>query len=160
MPMSLQHLWQLSYESKIIDVLRNAKYAIPLIQSLHLVGLTLVLGTTVAFNLRLLGFGMRKITMAVLTKQLWRLAIGGLLLSIFTGILVFIPDPARYAANTAFKTKLVLLALAILFHFTVFRRALRSDEPASRRRNAIVAAVSLTLWFGVGWAGRAIAFLG
>ena len=157
---SLQHLWQLSYDSKIIDVLRNAKYAIPLIQSLHLFGLTLVLGTTVAFNLRLLGFAMRKMAMPVLNKQLWRMAIGGLWLSIFTGILVFVPDPARYAANTAFKTKLVLLALAILFQFTVFRRTLRSEAPASRRRNAIVAAVSLTLWFGVGWAGRAIAFLG
>jgi hypothetical protein len=158
--MSLQHLWQLSYDSKTIDLLRNAKYAIPLIQSLHLFGLTLVLGTTVALNIRLLGFGMRKIKMRVLTRQLWCLAIGGLLLSMFTGILVFIPDPARYAANAAFKTKLVLLALAILFHFTVFRQAVRSEAPSLRRRNALVAALSLTLWFSVGWAGRAIAFLG
>jgi len=158
--MSLQHLWELSYDSKTIDILRNAKYAIPLIQSLHLFGLTLVLGTTVIFNLRLLGFGMRKITMPVLDKQLWRVAIGGLLLSIVTGALVFIPDPARYAANTAFKTKLVLLSLAILFQFTIFRRAVRSDVPPLGPRNIIIAATSLTLWFSVGWAGRAIAFLG
>ena len=157
--MSLEHLWELSYESKTIDILRNAKYAIPLIQSLHLIGLTMVLGTTVVFNLRLLGLGMREIAMPVLTRQLWRLLIGGLLLSISTGILVFIPDPSRYAANTAFKTKLVLLCLAILFHFTVFRSALRSETAPSRRK-IISAAVSLTLWFSVGWAGRAIAFLG
>jgi hypothetical protein len=158
--MFLQHLWQLSYDSKTIDVLRNAKYAIPLIQSLHLFGLTLVLGSVLAFNLRLLNFGMGQLSMPVLVKQLWRIAIWGLLLSISTGIIVFIPDPARYAANTAFKTKLVVLLLAILFHFTIFRRAVRADEPGLRRRNAIVAAVSLTLWFCVGWAGRAIAFLG
>ena len=158
--MSLQHLWELSYDSKTIDILRNAKYAIPLIQSLHLFGLTLVLGTTVIFNLRLLGFGMRKITMPVLDKQLWRVAVGGLLLSIVTGALVFVPDPARYAANTAFKTKLVLLSLAILFQFTIFRRAVRSDVPPLGPRNIIIAAISLTLWFSVGWAGRAIAFLG
>jgi hypothetical protein len=150
----------LSYDSKTIDILRNAKYAIPLIQSLHLFGLTLVLGTTVIFNVRLLGFGMRKITMPVLDKQLWRMAIAGLVLSIVTGLLVFLPDPARYAANTAFKTKLVLLLLAILFHFTIFRGAVRSDAPVPNQRNFIVAAVSLTLWFAVGWAGRAIAFLG
>jgi len=59
-----------------------------------------------------------------------------------------------------FKTKLVLLSLAILFHFTIFRRAIRLDAFSSRQRNFIVAAVSLTLWFGVGLAGRAIAFLG
>jgi len=158
--MSLQHLWELSYDSKTIDILRNAKYAIPLIQSLHLFGLTLVLGTTVIFNMRLLGFGMRKITMLVLNRQLWHVAIGGLILSIVTGVLVFIPDPARYAANTAFKTKLALLCLAILFHFTIFRSVIRSDAPPLGPRNLIVAAVSLTLWFSVGWAGRAIAFLG
>ena len=99
--MSLQHIWEWSYNSKAIDILRNSKYAIPVIQSFHLFGLTLVLGTTVVFNARLLGIGVRKISMPTLTDQLWRLAVGGLLLSITTGILVFIPDPARYAANTA-----------------------------------------------------------
>lgn len=158
--MSLQQIWEWSYNSKAIDVLRNAKYAIPLIQSFHLFGLTLVLGTSVVFNLRLLGIGVRKIAMPVVSNQLWRLAVGGLLLSVTTGILVFIPDPARYAANTAFKTKLVILLAAILFHFTVFRRVVRGQGPPARRRAVIVAAVSLTLWFCVGWAGRAIAFLG
>jgi hypothetical protein len=158
--MSLEHIWALSYSSKTIDILRNAKYAIPLIQSLHLFGLTLVLGTTVIFNLRLLGLGLRQLELPSISKQLWRVAVGGLLLSIATGILVFIPDPARYAANTAFKTKLVILILAILFHFTVFRRVIAASPPPVPRRVAWVAAVSLTLWFCVGWAGRAIAFLG
>lgn len=158
--MSLQQIWEWSYSSKAVDVLRNAKYAIPLIQSFHLFGLTLVLGTTVVFNVRLLGLGVRKIAMPAITTQLWRLAVGGLLLSVATGILVFIPDPARYAANTAFKTKLVILCLAILFHFTVFRKVVRADAPPPPRRAALIAATSLTLWFCVGWAGRAIAFLG
>jgi uncharacterized protein DUF6644 len=158
--MSLEQIWAWSYSSKTIDVLRNAKYAIPLIQSFHLFGLTLILGTTVVFNVRLLGLGVRQISMPAIANQLWRLAVGGLLLSITTGILVFIPDPARYAANTAFKTKLVILLAAILFHFTVFRKVVRAEAPPARRRAVMVAAVSLTLWFCVGWAGRAIAFLG
>jgi len=157
---SLQHLWELSYRSHTIDILRNAKYAIPLIQSFHLFGLTLVLGTTVVFNVRLLGLGMRKLAMPVITSQLWRLGVGGLVLSVATGILVFIPDPARYAANTAFKTKLVILVVALLFHFSVFRKVIRASTPLAPRRAVIVAATSLTLWFCVGWAGRAIAFLG
>ena len=130
--MSLQQIWEWSYNSTAIDVLRNAKYAIPLIQSFHLFGLTLVLGTSVVFNLRLLGIGVRKIAMPVVSNQLWRLAVGGLLLSVTTGILVFIPDPARYAANTAFKTKLVILLAAILFHFTFFRRVVRGQGPWQR----------------------------
>jgi hypothetical protein len=158
--MSLQQIWEWSYSSKTVDVLRNAKYAIPLIQSFHLFGLTLVLGTTAAFNVRLLGLGLRKIAMPAMARQLWRLAVGGLLLSVTTGILVFIPDPARYAANTAFKTKLVILLAAILFHFTVFRRVIWADTHPAPGRAKAIAALSLTLWFCVGWAGRAIAFLG
>jgi|SRR5215472_10204701 hypothetical protein len=158
--MGLQHIWEWAYSSKLIDVLRNAKYAIPLIQSFHLFGLTLLLGTTVIFNLRLLGFGFRQLELRSVSTQLWRVAAGGLLLSIATGTLVFIPDPARYAANTAFKTKLVILIFAILFHFTVFRSATRAKIPPAPRQAAWIAAISLTLWFSVGWAGRAIAFLG
>jgi hypothetical protein len=158
--MDLQHVWEWSYSSKIIDLLRNSKYAIPLIQSLHLFGLTLVLGTTVVLNARLIGVGMRKLEIPVMSRQLWRFALLGLLLSAATGVLVFIPDPARYAANTAFKTKLVVLIAAISFHFTVFRKTIRSNSPLARGRRTVVAVVSLILWFGVGWAGRAIAFLG
>jgi hypothetical protein len=158
--MDLQHIWEWSYSSKLIDILRNAKYAIPLIQSFHLFGLTLVLGTTVIFNLRLLRFGFRQLELPSISTQLWRVAIGGLLLSIATGTLVFIPDPARYAANTAFKTKLVILIFAILFHFTVFRKVVQAKTLPAPRQAVWIAAVSLTLWFSVGWAGRAIAFLG
>jgi|SRR5215469_6642218 len=158
--MSLEQLWRWSYSSAAVDVLRNSKYAIPLLQSLHLVGLTLILGTTVMFNARLLGLGMTKIPLPVMVQQLWRFLVAGLLLSITTGILVFIPDPARYAANTAFKTKLVILIVAILFHFTIFRKVIAAKSPPVPRRAAAVAAISLTLWFCVGWAGRAIAFLG
>jgi hypothetical protein len=55
---------------------------------------------------------------------------------------------------------MAVLFLAILSQFAVFRRFFASD-PASRRRsvNIVVAAISLTLWFSVGWAGRAIAFV-
>ena len=120
----------------------------------------MVLGTTVVFNARLRGIGVRKSAMPTSRDQLWRLAVGGLLLSITTGILVFILDPARYAANTAFKTKLVILILAILFHFTTFRKVIRAKALPDRGRAALVAVASLILRFCVGWAGRAIAFLG
>jgi len=159
--MSLQHLWQLSYDSKTIDLIRNAKYAIPVIQSFHLFGITLLLGSTVILNLRLLGLGLREFSMSVLSAQLWRYAVAGMLITMVSGILVFVPDPARYAANTAFRVKMILLCVAILFQFAVFRKVVRSvaAERASSS-NTIAACVSLCLWFFVGWAGRAIAFLG
>jgi len=159
--MSLQHLWQMSYDSHTIDILRNSKYAIPVIQSFHLFGITLLLGSMVILNLRLLGIGFRQLPMAALSRQIWPWAIGGLLLAIASGFLVFVPDPARYAANYAFRTKMVALCVAVAFQFLIYRKVVRSGTAESRSiRNIAVACCSLVLWFLVGWAGRAIAFLG
>jgi hypothetical protein len=159
--MSLQHLWQLSYDSQTINILRNFKYAIPIIQSFHLFGITLVLGGAVILNLRLLGVGFRQLPMAMLVRPIWRWMIAGLVLAMTTGFLVFLPDPARYAANYAFRTKMVALCFAVAFQFLVFRKVIRSARAESRSwSNTLVACSSLTLWFLVGWTGRAIAFLG
>ena len=119
--MSLDSLWSLSYDSKIIDILRNSAYAIPLIQSVHLLGITTLLASILVLNLRLLGLGFRESPMPVLAGQLWRWAIGGLAVAMVSGFFVFLPDPARYADNTAFRIKMTLLLISALFQFTVFR---------------------------------------
>lgn len=155
----IQRFVQWCYYSKDYAFIRDSKYAIPLLQSLHLAGLTLLLGTTVILNMRLLGFGFRKLPLPLLAEQLWPWSKAGLILTVCTGILVFLPDPTRYAQSGPFRLKMVLLLLALAFQFTVFRKTIRQD-PQSRPaiRNAAVAAISLLLWFGTGWAGRAIAF--
>jgi Family of unknown function (DUF6644) len=159
--MSLDRLWQMSYDSKLIDVMRNSKFAIPVIQSFHLFGITLLLGAIVILNFRMLGIGLKEIPLEVLAKQVWSWGTAGLILAICSGLLVFIPDPARYAANYSFLTKMSTLAVAILFQYTLYRRVVRKEAAASEhRRHIILPLISLFLWFGVGWAGRAIAFLG
>jgi len=159
--MNLQWLWQMSYDSKLIDVLRSSKHAIPVIQAFHLFGIVLLLSSMVIINFRLLGIGLRGIRLEVLTKEAWKWGKTGLFLAMTAGFLVFLPDPARYAANKSFLTKMSLLLVAILFHFTIYRKVVRRESRAVEpRRLVVVPLLSLTLWFGVGWAGRAIAFLG
>ena len=144
------------YKSPALEVIRNSKYAIPLIQSLHLTGITLVLGTTVVFNLRLTGIGLVALPLKQVGDELWRWGRRGLLLAMASGFFVFIVDPTRYLDNVPFRVKMLTLAVAILFHYTVFKRYVRGERPP--RGRLWVAAASLVLWFGVGWAGRAIAF--
>jgi uncharacterized protein DUF6644 len=157
--MSLEKFFQWCYQSPVLGILRDSSYAMPIIQSIHLLGLTILLGTTVMLNLRLLGIGMRQLPLSDVAQQLWPWAFGALLLMISSGILVFIPDPVRYVNSGPFQLKMALLALAILYHFTIFRRVTRKKlSPRSPLVNAIVAFFSLTLWFSVGWAARAIAF--
>lgn len=159
--MSLNRLWQMSYDSKLIDVMRDSKHAIPVIQSFHLFGITLLLGAMVILNIRMLGIGLQEIGLPVLAKHAFRWGTAGLLLAISSGLLVFIPDPARYAANYSFVTKMCILPVAILFQYTLYRRVVRKEEAAPvPHRRIILPLISLLLWFSVGWAGRAIAFLG
>jgi len=159
--MNLQRLWQMSYDSKTIDILRNSHHAIPIIQSAHLLGIALLLGSMVILNFRLLGIGLQGIHVEVIARQVWSWGTAGLVLAIVSGFFVFLPDPARYAANTSFLVKMVLLLVAVLFQYTVYRRAVRAQSAEhSDRRRFVLPIVSLCLWFGVGWAGRAIAFLG
>ena len=161
MLMSLQRLWQMSYSSPAIDVLRNSHYAIPLIQSFHLLGITLLLSSVVILNLRLLGIGLGGIRLEVIARQVWSWGTAGLILAAVSGFFVFLPDPARYAANKSFVTKMIILPTAILFQYTIYRRAVRADAAGdSTRRRLVLPLISALLWFGVGWAGRAIAFLG
>jgi len=159
--MSLQRLWQMSYDSKTIDILRNSKHAIPIIQSFHLFGITLLLGAMVILNFRMLGIGFGETRLEVLAKPVWKWATSGLLLAMASGFFVFVPDPARYAANKSFLVKMTVLLVAILFQYTFYRRVVRTESANVRPgRHVVVPLVSLTLWFTVAWAGRSIAFLG
>jgi uncharacterized protein DUF6644 len=159
--MNLDQLWKMSYDSKTIDILRNSSLGIPVIQSFHLFGITLLLGSMVALNLRLLGIGLTEISLKVLARHAARWGSAGLILAMVSGFLVFLPDPARYAANHSFQFKMIMLPVAALFQYTLYRRTVfHQVQSPVKRRFVLVPLLSLTLWFSVGWAGRAIAFLG
>lgn len=139
---------------------RDSKYGMPLVQSFHLLGLTILLATIVALALRLIGFGRTDYGISWLAKQLRPWTAGALVLVMSSGLLIFLATPGKYVDSHPFRLKMVLLCLALMFHFLVVRRLTGTDSRVhSRRVDVIVACLSLTLWFCVGWAGRAIAFI-
>jgi len=143
-----------------IVLIRDSKYGMPAVQSFHLLGLTVLLATVVALDLRLAGFGMNDYGLSWLAKQVKPWTWGAFVVVISSGLLMFLATPGKYLGIHPFRLKMALLGLAVLFHFAVVRRFTAADsEVRSRRVDVIVACVSLTLWFGVGWAGRAIAFI-
>lgn len=139
---------------------RDSKYGMPVVQSFHLMGLTILLATVLLVDLRLAGLGMRDYGLSWLAGQLKPWTLGAFAVVISSGLLMFFATPGKYLGSHPFRLKMVLLCLALLFHFGVVRRFTAADSDArSRRLDVLVACLSLTLWFGVGWAGRAIAFL-
>lgn len=143
-----------------IVFIRDSKYAMPAVQSFHLVGLTLLLTTAVVIDLRLTGLGLNSYRLSSLDRQLKPWTLGAIVLVMSSGLLIFVATPGKYVDSHPFRLKMALLCCALLFHFGVLRRFTTPDFVVrSRLVRAIVACLSLTLWFGVGWAGRAIAFI-
>jgi len=142
-------------DTPLAQTIRNSSWLLPAIESAHLVGYGLLIGTILAVDLRLLGLGVRRQTASQISGELTPWTVGGLVLAIITGVLLFSYDPLKFYANHAFPYKVALLVTAVAFHYTAHRKALNASgiKPG---RNRLAAGVSLALWLGVAVAGLAI----
>jgi hypothetical protein len=140
------------------QTIRDSRFLFPIIESLHLFALTVLLGTVVVLNLRLLGAGLRTQPMALVARSLAPLTFWSLLAMLATGSLLFCSEALKCYDSPPFLVKMVLLFLAIVFHWTVFRPTVNSSAEPARPRRIATAMVSVILWFGVATAGRAIGF--
>jgi hypothetical protein len=146
--------------TRTIVFIRDSSFGMPAVQSVHLVGLTVLLTPVLLLNLRLAGFSMMDWPLPVVERQLRPWTLGALALMVVSGTLMFLGNPTKYLASGPFLYKVTALCLAVICQFVVLRRFFMSD-PGLRPRplNVTVAGLLLTLWFSVGWAGRAIAFV-
>jgi len=129
----------------------------PVIQSVHIIGLTMLVGTIVLVDVRLLGIGMRRHSAGGLASGVAAWTSAGLLTVLVTGPLLFWSDLTRYVSNPAFVVKMTLLAVALAGHFSIHRSAVRDDARVEGIKQKLAAVLSLILWSGVVLAGRAIA---
>jgi hypothetical protein len=125
-------------------------WVFPVIQSIHLIGLTMLVGSICLVDLRLLGIGSSRQSTADVASGIAPWTSAGLLTVLVTGPLMFGSDVARYLNNPAFLLKMGLFAVALASHFTLHRRLVRD-------RQKLAAVLSLILWSSVVLAGRAIA---
>ncbi|HET7715243.1 MAG TPA: DUF2214 domain-containing protein [Bauldia sp.] len=142
--------------------LRSSEYLYPLVNTAHILGFALLVGSIAALDARILGFG-KAIALADAARLLLPFTIGGLLVAVFTGVALFSVKPEEYAANPVFLAKLGLIVLALANALSlrlrpVWRTALAGGAVAPGLR--ISAILSLVFWLGVLTAGRMIAFFG
>jgi hypothetical protein len=78
-----------------------------------------------------------------------------------TGVALFLSESIKCYYSTPFRVKMISLLLAVCFALTVRHRVATADETrVGSRWRALVALVSLALWFCVGASGRWIGFSG
>ena len=137
--------------------INSHEWVFPAVQSLHFIGFALSIGTIAIVDLRLLGFGMRRQNPGELASDLEPWTRAGIAVMLITGLLMFSTDAVTYHNNPSFQFKMICLMLALLFHFTIHRRAVRSGT--SLIATKLVGGISLLLWTGVIAGGRMIAFV-
>ena len=136
----------------------------PLCETLHFIGLALLVGIVAVLDLRMLG--MAKALPLGPLQRLMPFAILGFAINLTTGSLFFAGDPFQYIHNIAFAFKLIFIGLAgvnvMLFYVTGLHRRVAGvgagrDVPVAAK---LTAAVSLFLWIGVMYWGRMLPFIG
>ena len=142
--------------------IRDSLYWFPTLEALHVVALSLVFGTILIVDLRVLGVAS--------TKRIFRRVSGDALkwtwlafaAAILTGGLMFTSNAVVYFENTAFRIKMLLIVLAglnmLLFHFTEGDSSGWHRHMSVPRLSKVCAIVSLILWIGVIGTGRTIGF--
>ena len=139
--------------------IRSSTTIFPVIEVVHLFGLTMLLGSLTIIDLRILGVGMRRQSIPMVVKSLAPLTIGAAIVTIVTGILLFLSEALKCYDNQAFPWKMWLLLAGILLYLFFQRRMTRSSALDSSAQMKVVAVLSLVFWYGVALAGRAIAFI-
>jgi hypothetical protein len=140
--------------SYVGETIRHSAALIATLEIVHLIGLTLLLGTILMVDLSLLGWGIGNYPVARMARELSKWTLAGLALMLTSGPLILVSEAVRCYKTPAFWIKMALLAAAIIFYFTIHRSVIADQR---RHGGKLAAIVSLGLWTSVALAGKAIA---
>lgn len=139
------------------NAMNGPEWAFPVVQSLHFMGFALSVGTVAIVDLRLLGLTLRRQTAGQLAADLAPWTLAGFAVMLITGFLMFSADALVYHVNPSFRFKMTCLTVALLFHYTLHRKA--AGAGVSPWAAKLAGALSLALWTAVIAGGRMIAFV-
>lgn len=143
--------------------LHESRYLYLIVLTVHVLTLTVFVGTALMIDLRLLGRTMTRVPASEVIARLLPWTMTGFLVMIVSGALLFYAAPMLRYENVFFRLKMVALVLAALnvwvFHHTVYRRIAAWDlDPVPPRSARIAGALSLAVWAIVITLGRLIPY--
>ena len=137
----------------------GSNWLFPVIESVHLLGLAVLGGAILVVDMRLLGLGLKNHPVVALARDARPWLRGALVVMIATGVPLFLSEPIKCYYSQAFWNKMTALAIGLLFTFTIRARVTETESVQNTaRRQAVVGALSLALWFTVAASGRWIGF--
>jgi hypothetical protein len=159
----LDSFWQSLQDTPIASAIREGESWFPWIECVHVLALTLVIGSIAIIDLRLLGLRSRDRTVLETTAEALPVTWIAFAFAVISGGLMFSSNAIAYAHNVFFQAKMALIVFAGLnmvgYHLVIGRGAALWHTAASTPLRArIVGGVSLLLWVAVAACGRWIGF--
>ncbi len=156
-------LLQALEHSRLAVAIAGSAWAFPIIETIHVIALTLTVGTVLIVDLRLLGLASTGQAYVALRREVLPWTWGAFGLAVVSGSLMFMTQASEYFVNEAFRIKFALMALAgvnmAVFELIVSRRAGDWDRGLPiPLRGRIAAALSLALWASIVFFGRRVGF--
>jgi hypothetical protein len=136
-------------------------WAFPTIESLHVVAITLVVGSIAVADLRLLGLAWKSRPVTDVLHDVLPMTWVAYAVALLCGALLFISQATKYIDNSAFQIKMLLMLLAganmLAFELITFRSVSKWDrEVPVPLAGQLAGAVSLACWLGILVLGRQI----
>lgn len=134
----LYELAQLVQEMPSSLALRESLWVYPIVETVHVLGLCLFVGTAWLWDLRLLGVTLRRIPVSQLSAQLLPWTAVGFVIMAASGVALVFSEPLRFYSNIFFRVKLLLLAAAGLNAFIFHQSVGRDKETWDSDRKSVV----------------------
>jgi len=133
-------------QTPLSQAIQSTGWVVPAVQTIHILAIAVVLSSVLMLNLRLLGIVGSDQPLARVTSRFRPVIWWTLPILLATGVVMIIGEPARSLANSVFQLKMLLLLAAI------------AVTAAFHEGSRIIAVLSLSLWVGIVFAGRWIAY--
>lgn len=133
-------------QTPLSQAVQSTAWVVPAVQTIHILAIAAVMSSVLMLDLRLLGVVGSDQPLARVTSRFRPVIWWTLPVLLATGVVMIIGEPARSLANPVFQLKMLLLLAAI------------AVTAAFHKGSRIVAVVSLSLWIGIVFAGRWIAY--
>jgi uncharacterized membrane protein len=141
------------------ETIRSSRLYFPVIETFHLLALTLLFGALFMLNLRLCGLFMKNLPVQQVARDLSPWLLSSLAIILVSGFMLFTSEAMKCYASVPFQVKMLFLFSAIAYHFTIYRKVTKSERDPNRIWGVTLAVISVLLWLGVGLGGRGIGFL-
>jgi hypothetical protein len=146
-------------DTALAAAIRDSVWLFPVIEVFHLIGLAALAGAVLLVDLRLIGVGLQGVPVSRLARAARPWLLASLVLTIVSGVLLFVSEPLKCYENPAFWLKLACLTAALVFTALVRPRFTRDTSSTGTRIGGRLAGLaSVLLWTGVAGPGRGIGF--